>query len=81
MTILVLDGNENQAVACVRSLARTGHRVEVGADTKCHARAPRHIRNTPKRVSGIGALRQAESESASASRVFAGSRILNTCCL
>ena len=33
MRILVLDGNENQAVACVRSLARAGHRVEVGAST------------------------------------------------
>ncbi len=33
MTILVLDGNENQAVAAVRSLARAGHRVLVGAET------------------------------------------------
>ncbi len=33
MTILVLDGNENQAVAAVRSLARAGHRVVVGAET------------------------------------------------
>lgn len=33
MTILVLDGNENQAVAAVRSLSRAGHRVLVGADT------------------------------------------------
>ncbi len=31
MKILVLDGNENQAVACVRSLARAGHRVSVGS--------------------------------------------------
>ncbi len=31
MKILVLDGNENQAVACVRSLARAGHLVRVGA--------------------------------------------------
>jgi predicted ATP-grasp superfamily ATP-dependent carboligase len=31
MRILVLDGNQNQAVACVRSLARAGHRVAVGA--------------------------------------------------
>jgi predicted ATP-grasp superfamily ATP-dependent carboligase len=30
--VLVLDGNENQAVACARSLARAGHRVVVGAD-------------------------------------------------
>jgi predicted ATP-grasp superfamily ATP-dependent carboligase len=29
----VLDGNENQAVACVRSLARAGHEVSVGADS------------------------------------------------
>jgi predicted ATP-grasp superfamily ATP-dependent carboligase len=33
MRILVLDGNENQAVACVRSLARAGHTVVVGAAT------------------------------------------------
>jgi predicted ATP-grasp superfamily ATP-dependent carboligase len=33
MRILVLDGNENQAVAAVRSLARAGHRVVVGAST------------------------------------------------
>lgn len=33
MKILVLDGNENQAVACVRSLARAGHSVSVGADS------------------------------------------------
>jgi predicted ATP-grasp superfamily ATP-dependent carboligase len=31
--ILVLDGNENHAVACVRSLAQAGHEVLVGADT------------------------------------------------
>lgn len=31
MRVLVLDGNENQAVACVRSLGRAGHRVEVGS--------------------------------------------------
>src|SRR5438552_14600845 len=31
--ILVLDGNENQAVACVRSLGRAGHEVRVGSDT------------------------------------------------
>jgi predicted ATP-grasp superfamily ATP-dependent carboligase len=30
MKILVLDGNQNQAVACVRSLARQGHTVRVG---------------------------------------------------
>jgi predicted ATP-grasp superfamily ATP-dependent carboligase len=30
MKILVLDGNQNQAVACVRSLARNGHVVAVG---------------------------------------------------
>ena len=33
MNVLVLDGNENQAVASVRSLARAGHRVAVGAPT------------------------------------------------
>ncbi len=33
MKVLVLDGNENQAVASVRSLARAGHRVSVGAHT------------------------------------------------
>ena len=33
MRILVLDGNENQAVACVRSLARAGYDVWVGSDT------------------------------------------------
>lgn len=33
MRILILDGNENQAVASVRSLARAGHRVFVGAST------------------------------------------------
>lgn len=31
MRVLVLDGNENQAVAAVRSLARAGHRVFVGS--------------------------------------------------
>jgi predicted ATP-grasp superfamily ATP-dependent carboligase len=30
MNILVLDGNQNQAVACVRSLARHGHTVRAG---------------------------------------------------
>src|ERR1700730_2304477 len=30
MRILVLDGDQNQAVACVRSLAHQGHVVEVG---------------------------------------------------
>ena len=34
MRILVLDGNENQAVASVRSLAGAGHRVVVGASTQ-----------------------------------------------
>jgi predicted ATP-grasp superfamily ATP-dependent carboligase len=33
LRVLVLDGNENQAVACVRSLARAGHEVSVGADS------------------------------------------------
>jgi predicted ATP-grasp superfamily ATP-dependent carboligase len=31
MRVLILDGNENQAVASVRSLTRAGHRVSVGA--------------------------------------------------
>src|SRR5205814_1262180 len=34
MRVLVLDGNENQAVAAVRSLARAGHRVFVGAPAR-----------------------------------------------
>jgi predicted ATP-grasp superfamily ATP-dependent carboligase len=34
MTVLVLDGNENQAVAAVRGLAAAGHRVAVGAATR-----------------------------------------------
>jgi predicted ATP-grasp superfamily ATP-dependent carboligase len=33
MRVLVLDGNENHAVAAVRSLARAGHSVAVGAST------------------------------------------------
>ena len=33
MRILVLDGNENQAVACVRSLSRAGHTVYVGSSS------------------------------------------------
>ncbi len=33
MRILVLDGNENQSVAAVRSLAAAGHTVLVGADS------------------------------------------------
>jgi predicted ATP-grasp superfamily ATP-dependent carboligase len=33
MRVLVLDGNENQAVACVRSLSRAGHSVSVGSDS------------------------------------------------
>jgi predicted ATP-grasp superfamily ATP-dependent carboligase len=34
MTIIVLDGNENQAVAATRSLERAGHRVVVGAESR-----------------------------------------------
>jgi predicted ATP-grasp superfamily ATP-dependent carboligase len=34
MTVIVLDGNENQAVAAVRSLHRAGYRVTVGAATR-----------------------------------------------
>ena len=33
MRVLVLDGNQNQAVACVRSLAKQGHSVLVGSTT------------------------------------------------
>src|SRR6185503_19523381 len=33
MRVLILDGNENQAVACARSLSRAGHQVSVGADS------------------------------------------------
>lgn len=33
MTIIVLDGNENQAVAAVRSLSSAGHHVIVGSET------------------------------------------------
>ena len=33
MRVLVLDGNENQAVAAVRSLAAAGHEVHVGSST------------------------------------------------
>jgi len=33
MKIIALDGNENQAVASVRSLARAGHHVGGGAPT------------------------------------------------
>ena len=31
MNVLILDGNENQAVACARSLGRAGHSVRVGS--------------------------------------------------
>lgn len=34
MNVLVLDGGQNQAVACTRSLARAGHTVWVGAPTR-----------------------------------------------
>ena len=37
--------------------------------------APRHIRNTPKRVSSTGALRAARKDSASTSRLRRGSMI------
>src|SRR5687767_14342864 len=33
MTVLILDGNENQAVAATRSLGRAGYRTVVGAET------------------------------------------------
>jgi len=38
MKILVLDGNQNQAVACVRSLARRGHTVWAG-DSRAWSKA------------------------------------------
>jgi predicted ATP-grasp superfamily ATP-dependent carboligase len=45
--VLVLDGNENQAVAATRSLAEAGHRVEVGAETSwSKAGWSRHARRT-----------------------------------
>ena len=34
LRVFVLDGNENQAVACVRSLAAAGHDVHVGSDSR-----------------------------------------------
>src|SRR5688572_4166731 len=34
MNVLILDGNENQAVAAVRSLRRAGHHVYVGAESR-----------------------------------------------
>ena len=34
MRVLILDGNTNQAVTCVRSLSRAGHTVLVGASTR-----------------------------------------------
>jgi predicted ATP-grasp superfamily ATP-dependent carboligase len=34
MNVMVLDGNENQAVAAVRALAAAGHTVSVGAETR-----------------------------------------------
>jgi predicted ATP-grasp superfamily ATP-dependent carboligase len=47
MNVLVLDGNENQAVACVRSLARAGYTVCVGAaSTWSKASLSRFCRNT-----------------------------------
>ena len=47
MRVLVLDGNENQAVACVRSLARAGRDVYVGADSSwSKAGWSRHARGT-----------------------------------
>lgn len=47
MRILVLDGNENQAVAAVRSLARAGHRPAVGSETRwSKAGSSRHAAGT-----------------------------------
>jgi len=47
MKVLVLDGHTNQAVACVRSLARAGHRVTVGSSSSwCKAGWSRFCRGT-----------------------------------
>ncbi len=47
MKILVLDGNENQAVSCVRSLSRLGHQVTVGSEYAwSKAGLSRHARGT-----------------------------------
>jgi predicted ATP-grasp superfamily ATP-dependent carboligase len=41
--VIVLDGNENQAVAATRALSRSGHRVDVGSsDTWCKAGLSRY---------------------------------------
>ena len=47
MRILVLDGNQNQAVAAVRSLAHAGHEVLTGdTDTWCKAGWSRFSQDT-----------------------------------
>jgi predicted ATP-grasp superfamily ATP-dependent carboligase len=47
MNILILDGNENQAVACTRSLGRAGHSVQVGSTSQwCKAGMSRWCRKT-----------------------------------
>ena len=47
MKVLVLDGNENQAVACVRSLAHSGHQVIVGSESQwSKAGWSKHCRRT-----------------------------------
>ena len=47
MNILILDGNENQAVACTRSLGRAGHSVQVGSTSHwCKAGMSRWCRKT-----------------------------------
>jgi predicted ATP-grasp superfamily ATP-dependent carboligase len=72
MRILVLDGNQNQAVASVRSLAHAGHRVLVGDSTSwskagwsncCHEtfRYPAPRRQTEAFINCIVELASAET--------------------
>ena len=47
MNVLILDGNENQAVACARSLGRAGRLVQVGSPSPwCKAGMSRWCRKT-----------------------------------
>jgi predicted ATP-grasp superfamily ATP-dependent carboligase len=47
MNVLILDGNENQAVACARSLGQAGHSVGVGSPSSwCKAGMSRWCRKT-----------------------------------
>lgn len=60
MNVLVLDGNENQAVASVRSLAHAGHTVWVGSDAAWSKAAwSRHARRSVRYAApqdGVGAF-------------------------